>query len=256
MKGISDAILFQCLEQLDNDQPTERVLADCSGLVDELRQVLETTRRLETLSVDPPPAVEQQARARFLVQAAKAKGDARASRGPVFRPRWLAPVLAVLLLLLVAGTTAVRASGSALPGDALYGTKRAVEQVRLLLASSPEAEAELMALFHEERLEEVTQLLGAGRSAEVSFEGILQSVGEEQWTVGGLPVAVDSITNVVGVPRVGAKVAVTGWIHFHRLFADEIRVLGDDGPSGDDKGTGALNDDDMGTDGPLGDDDD
>ncbi|RPI59048.1 MAG: hypothetical protein EHM56_00005, partial [Chloroflexi bacterium] len=197
MKKISDAILLQCLEQLDNGRPVESVQARCSEIGAELGHVLECTRQLEGLSVDPPLAVQQRARAGFLAQA---QGGAKGPVGLTFRPRWLAPALAVLLLLLVASTTVVGASASAVPGDALYGTKRAVEQWRLLIAAGPEAEAELTASFRQERLHEVTQLLDTERSAEVSFEGTLQSLGEQRWTVGGLPIVVDSLTHIVGSP--------------------------------------------------------
>jgi hypothetical protein len=213
---IPDAILVQCLEQLDEGQPLERVLEDCSEAVTALRQLLEYTRKLEGLAVDPPPAVQQRARGPFSWPR-----PPRLALGP----RWLAPALAVMLLLLIAGTTAVRASEASVPGDMLYGTKLAVEKRRLLVAS-PEREAELTAAFRQERRNEVTQLLAAGRSAEVSFEGTLQSMVEGQWTVGGLPVAVDPLTVIVGSTRVGSEVRVSGWTHLGRVYADEIDAVG------------------------------
>lgn len=60
---------------------------------------------------------------------------------------------AVLVLAVLSGTA--YASGSSLPGDALYTVKRAVEDARLSLASTPESKAKLQVLFTEERIREL-----------------------------------------------------------------------------------------------------
>jgi hypothetical protein len=58
-------------------------------------------------AVEPQPAMQQQARTGFLTQAAQAKGRTQRLPKLALAPRWLAPALAVMLLLLVAGTTVV-----------------------------------------------------------------------------------------------------------------------------------------------------
>jgi len=228
MNQISDAILLQCLEQLEDGHPVESILARFSEYAGELRPILESTRRLEGLSVDPPPAVQQRAKAGFLAQAA-AQADGAATRWtwPALRPRWLVSAVALMLVLLFVGAMVVPASASAVPGDMLYGTKRAVEQWRLLVAAGPERQARLTSSFHQERLREIAKLLATGRDAEVSFDGTLQSVTEQEWTVDGLPIVVGSATVVIGSPWPGMEVRVTG-----RTQEGELLVIFDAGAYG------------------------
>ncbi|UCC75318.1 MAG: hypothetical protein JSW37_07260, partial [Anaerolineales bacterium] len=246
MNHISESILVQCLEQLENGQPVESILARFSEYASELRPILECSRELQRLSAEPPREVQQRARAGFLAQAAaQATGGAKRRAWLSFRPRLLPQAAALMLLLLVVGTIVVPASASALPGDLLYGTKRAVEEWRLFVAAGPAAEAELTASFRQERLREIVQLVAGGRDVEVSFVGTLQSVTERQWTVGGLLVELDSETVIVGSPREGAEVRVTGWTGSGGLFASEIRALDDDDLDDDDAGgVGDDHDDD------------
>ena len=203
MNQISDAILLQCLERLADGHPVENILARFSEYASELRPILESTRGLQGLSAEPPPAVRQRAKTEFLAQAAvRSEGAAKRWALLAFRPRWLVAAAALLLVFLMVGATVVPASASALPGDLLYGTKRAVEQVRLVIAASPEARAQLAASFRQERIREVAQLFGTARNARVSFEGTLQSLTGQQWMVEGLPAVVDSATVIMGSPMI------------------------------------------------------
>lgn len=62
-------------------------------------------------------------------------------------------VMAVGMLVLLTGTA--YAATSAVPGDALYPMKRAVEDTRIFLASSAETKARLQVQFTEERIHEL-----------------------------------------------------------------------------------------------------
>jgi type IV secretory pathway VirB10-like protein len=62
-------------------------------------------------------------------------------------------LVAIYMLILLTGTT--HASASAVPGDILYPVKRAIEDTRVKLASSPETKAKLQVQFAEERLLEL-----------------------------------------------------------------------------------------------------
>ena len=70
----------------------------------------------------------------------------------------MAPIIAVIALMLGVGGTAA-ASESARPGDLLFPIDQAIEDVRLALATSDEAEARLKIVFAEERLAELRSLL-------------------------------------------------------------------------------------------------
>jgi len=71
----------------------------------------------------------------------------------------------ILILLAVAfgGTTATAfAAQGSLPSEALYPIKTFVEDVRLALTSDPEAEADLLLQFSDERMEEIAALIEQG----------------------------------------------------------------------------------------------
>ncbi len=100
--------------------------------------------------------------------------------------RWATAVVAGLFLLSGAAVTA--ASSDSVPGDTLYAVKLRSEDVRLLLASSPEARASLERQRAAERRAEVDALLRARREATVRFGASLTGLTDEAWIVGGLVV--------------------------------------------------------------------
>jgi Xaa-Pro aminopeptidase len=73
-------------------------------------------------------------------------------------PMILRPALATVaaLVLVVAGATS--AAASSLPGEALYGVKRAGEDVRLALTFDAEARTHLLAELTDRRLEELAEI--------------------------------------------------------------------------------------------------
>lgn len=73
----------------------------------------------------------------------------------------------VAVSTLAGGTGVAAASTDALPGEALYSVKRAVEQVMLTAAFTPGFEARLQATLAARRLDEAEQLLAGGAGADV-----------------------------------------------------------------------------------------
>ena len=74
----------------------------------------------------------------------------------------------VLSFVLFASALGVAgASASALPGDLLYNVKVGVEDIRLSFSQDPLKDAELLILFADKRLEEVSELLEASRNDDV-----------------------------------------------------------------------------------------
>jgi uncharacterized protein DUF5667 len=73
-------------------------------------------------------------------------------------PALLRPALGVAaaLVLVLAGATS--AAASSIPGDALYGVKRATEDVRLALTFDAEARAQLLSELTDRRLEELAEI--------------------------------------------------------------------------------------------------
>jgi hypothetical protein len=73
-------------------------------------------------------------------------------------PALLRPALGVAaaLVLVLAGATS--AAASSIPGDALYGVKRATEDVRLALTFDAEARTQLLSEMTDRRLEELAEI--------------------------------------------------------------------------------------------------
>lgn len=65
---------------------------------------------------------------------------------------------AVLIGLSISAGTVFAASGSALPGDALYPVKQIKEQVELGLAATPKAKAQVKAKHAKERIKELDKI--------------------------------------------------------------------------------------------------
>ena len=90
--------------------------------------------------------------------------------------RWITAVVVVAVVLL-AGNSAVRASSDALPGDTLYSLKvNVVEPVRVALASTPVAKAEIRAELVQKRLQEVETLAARGSLTEAQERQIQQRI--------------------------------------------------------------------------------
>ncbi len=87
MSKVSDALLNQCLEQLENGRSLDSIEARYSRIAAELRPLLSCTGKLQQLPVDPPPALQQQAKAGFLARAtAQARRDGKRWTWLTFRP--------------------------------------------------------------------------------------------------------------------------------------------------------------------------
>jgi hypothetical protein len=79
------------------------------------------------------------------------------------RPMKLAGALAALLIVFGMVFGAGQAAADSLPGEALYGVKLAIEEIRQTLTTNPEARAALDRGLVERRLGEVQELLEQGR---------------------------------------------------------------------------------------------
>ncbi len=98
-------------------------------------------------------------RARLMSEAAEVLAP-RPQRQWVFAATWLRPALAaaVLAVFVVAGATS--AAASSLPGDPLYGLKRAGEDVQLAFTFDDVARMQLLSDLADRRLAELAQIAG------------------------------------------------------------------------------------------------
>ncbi len=206
---LNDA-LDACLRALEAGEPLEAVLARHPALAETLRPLLVAARAADR-GLAVPRRAQVASRARFLARAGelRAAAPAQPRRRPAFFPRALSTAL-TFVLGFVAGTYGVvAASAQSLPGDQLYGIKRAAEDTQILLAPT-QTRPQLLEQFAQERVEEVEAVTARGRATPVEFEGQIQSLAGERWIVSGITVIVSAGTQIEGAPAVGGQVEVKG----------------------------------------------
>lgn len=132
--------------------------------LDRLLLVASETRN-ELLS-ERLPAHVRAGHVRALMDAARPKAPVRGTAWT--RRRFLRPVAALgLAIILALPATAAMAEGAD-PGDTLYGTKLAVERIQLALETEPSDDADLHLSFAEDRLAEISQVRAGGRTKGLS----------------------------------------------------------------------------------------
>jgi hypothetical protein len=233
------AALDACLASLEEGASLDSVLAGHPALAAELRPLLLAAQSAgagaELSRV--PVGAQAESRSQFLAGAGLRGGaaDRRPAivpaggqgwwsrlRSPLNSRQWAGSSLlarAVTIILVVAaglgaGTYgAVAASAQSLPGDALYGVKRAVENTQLMLAPDEQTRAGLQAEFDGRRVREAQAVANQGRQVPVEFTGTLVSMDGAQsqhWIVSGVAVVVGPQVPVDGEPVIGAQVRIQG----------------------------------------------
>ncbi len=173
MNGSMPEILDRCLSR---NQSGTATIKECLQEHPEHAEALATLLGIavevhsELAPPEPGKAFVSTAKTRLLnrLRAAQ-KGTPRAKARRVRKLRWarqpayilVSVVLALGLLVMSAGVA--RASGGALPGDALYGVKRTIEEARLALTWTATGDAVLLTQFIDGRLVETEALLAVGR---------------------------------------------------------------------------------------------
>jgi len=234
-----ERILIEALDLMEQGAGIDEIIARYPAQAADLRPFLLTAAALGNLANQPTVTAEARSKRAFLGAAdqAAAERDKPVRAAGSWLRRLVAPALAVLAVLFLGGAGLVGASGSAVPGDALYETKRFVEEVRLNLTANPETAAQLRERFRQERVREIEALLANGRAAEVSLTGEVESMVDGRWTVAGVPVLVSSATVIDGRPVVGALVQVNGLTSDQAVVAERIMVF-TAGPAPDPTPTG------------------
>src|SRR5512136_263424 len=216
-----EARLIEGLDALAQGESVERILARYPQEAAQLRPLLETAAGLPALRLEPSEAARMQSRQKFMAQAdLLRRTKPRKTMG--FLPRLATGFIAATLVAGVLGTGAVAASGSALPGDPLYGLKRTVEAVQLNAASSPTKRQELQREFEQRRREETGELLDVGRKGEVDFTGTIEAIQPGAWIVSSLVVQLDAHTQIIGTPQIDRVAQVRGTTGPQGLRASSI----------------------------------
>lgn len=203
--------LEDCLAAMLAGESLEASLTRHPALADDLRPLLEAAQHLNT-DISVPRAAQNASRAQFLARAAELRSPAPRPTGwaSFFKPRWLVSTLALMLVVVFGANSVVTVSAQSLPGEALYGVKRVVEQTQLAFTTDSSARAQLQERLAERRIEEAHAVLALGRVTHLEFSGVIDELNGEQWTVAGLTVEVPAEASVVGVPFAGLFVEVSG----------------------------------------------
>ncbi len=152
-----DNILNECLERLlVKGETLEQCLAHYPEQAVALKPLLETALMAKQASaIHPRP--EFRTRARYQFHAALQAATAKRGFFPLAWPRWATVVAVALVLLLAGGSTVVTASNS-VPDEPLYAVKLATEEVRLVLTPAGIGKAELHAKLADRRVAEIVSI--------------------------------------------------------------------------------------------------
>jgi hypothetical protein len=243
--------LDACLASLKNGASLDSALAAYPALAADLRPLLVAARSAGAGRdlARVPAGAQTASRSQFLTRAAGRSPALvpAAGRGSWSRSRlrsWLGarslaggslPARAVTVAVVVlaglgaGGYGAVATSAQSLPGDALYGVKRTVENTELLLAPDEQARSRLQTEFDDRRVREAQAAASQGRKVAVEFTGTLISMEGAQlqhWLVSGILVLVGPQVPVEGEPIVGAQVRIVGLVQTAgQIDAQQVTVL-------------------------------
>jgi len=145
----------------------EQCLARYPEQAAELKPLLETALAArEAATIQPRPDFRARARYQFRSALKEAAGKSRTSWG--WFPRW-ATVVAIVLVLVLAGGGTVVAADSSMPDSPLYSVKLATEQVRLTLTPSQMGKVRLCAELADRRVAEIAYMADKGDAQQVEI---------------------------------------------------------------------------------------
>jgi hypothetical protein len=150
------------LERLERGETLPDVRADAGELAG-LLSVAAAARGV--LPVRAPATFK--ARSQMELQSRQLGRRGRAGGRPAVR--WLPRLSGSLLALALVAATAVVASADSLPGQPLYGVKRAVEETRLAITPAGRARAALRVAIADERAGELRRLLDERRQMDPAW---------------------------------------------------------------------------------------
>jgi len=156
MNRTIEEILDDCIIALDEGEDFDTCLSRYPEHVDELKPLLKTALKLQSLS---EPVPNQQHLNELLIQIGSSK---KMNNGAGNFKYWFASVqpslfrvVAIFLAFVIISTTAVSLSANSLPGTLLYPIKLFTEKVQFFLIRNSEGKAELRITFSEKRIEEL-----------------------------------------------------------------------------------------------------
>jgi hypothetical protein len=159
-------ILDECLERVMRGEDIQACLAQYPEHAAELEPLLKTAS-ITRKAVDVQPRAEFRQKAAYEFQAAIRNMPVKESRNFFkLQVRWVMPV-AIVLVVLMAGSGTLVAANNSLPDEPLYTVKLATEAVQLAFTPSDLGKAELYAKFADKRVEEIIVLADKGEAKQI-----------------------------------------------------------------------------------------
>lgn len=197
-----ESILDESISALQAGVPIGEILAEVPEYADELRPLLYAATVLADPNPDLAPEETKSAlRNEYLKHVAELPALSRPSLNEkthaifsVIKRRLnrkavvndlVTIAVTVILTIVMAALIFNFLAVDAIPGDFLYGVKRASENAQLALTFDEAHRNELTSEFDQRRLREVEQLIEQNRVAVVEFKGTLETKGGNLWIVGG-----------------------------------------------------------------------
>ena len=221
--------LESCLEAIASGVDCEQIIAQHPELQPALKAALQAQAiHNKTIPFD----LQQRSRSRVLAHAASLR-TSQPTSGNIFArlPRLGVAILLALIAFLTWSSLMI-ASARSLPGDQLYPVKRAIEDLRINLSSSPDSQQHTEEQYRQRRIEEVQRLIDQQRVEMVSFDGIVNEQGVRHWDIGGIMVIVAPETNILGQIDLGTLVEVEGitqaegWVRASEIHLREFEISG------------------------------
>ncbi len=220
-----EAAIIECLDALERGETVEGLLAQYPQFADDLQPILETASSLAGVKVAHSLEAQAKSRQLLLAQAATLRTG---NEGPGWFAIWfrrMAIALVPLVFIIAFAFTGVLyASSDALPGDALYETKRASENLRLTLTTDPMKREALREQFEIERILEIERLLESGRETVVTFRGAIEAITDDTWSIAGLRTLVNDATVIRGQPVIGRIAWVEAQVVNGQLTAMAVTI--------------------------------
>jgi hypothetical protein len=219
-----------CLGRALAGEPVQSCLRAYPDLAADLQPMLDDALAAYHASRVPHHA-QMRSRARFLGAAAGLRSRPRPAPWLGLLGKAFSTLVAVAAGFALGTAGLYYTSASTLPGDSLYGVKRAFESARLQLASDPHERFALENDYNALREAELQAVLAEDRFVVVTFGGVLTGREGSQWQVGGFNLEVTDQTEIVGDPRPGYYVSVVaenrdGVLVALELRAEESEIIG------------------------------
>ncbi len=206
------SLLETCLARLEAGEDLESILARFPDQAGKLRPLLTAAlkARRSGSSLRIPASAQIDSRTRFLVEADRMQQKKQSGFFPRLR---FAGVTAMVVFIFVAGLFGTSlASAEAVPGEALYSVKRAVERVQLALTTDQVTRLNLEEEFDRRRVAETEALTKTGRPQSVTLAGPLKETTAQAWTVGGVQLNLNPEQESIARSLSGSYVEVKGQV--------------------------------------------